>query len=82
MAPRTRASVRPSASTGASADNIEHLYSTADLGAGYYAFIIHGDASKATDYGFSYSITPAPEPGGMMVLAMGAGMAMVRRRRK
>ena len=71
-----------SASTGASADNIEHLYSTADLGAGYYAFIIHGDASKTTDYGFSYSITPAPEPGGMMVLAMGAGMAMVRRRRK
>jgi hypothetical protein len=69
-------------STGASQDNIEHLYSTNDLGAGYYAFIIHGDASRTTDYGFSYSITPAPEPGGVMVLAMGAGLAMVRRRRK
>jgi len=71
-----------SASTGASADNIEHLYSTNDLGAGYYAFIIHGDASKTTDYGFSYSITPAPEPGGMMVLALGAGVGLVRRRRR
>ena len=71
-----------SASTGASADNIEHLYSTADLPAGYYAFIVHGDAGKTTNYGFSYSITPAPEPGGLMMLAMGAVAPLLRRRRK
>jgi hypothetical protein len=71
-----------SASTGASADNIEHLFSTSDLAAGYYAFIIHGDASRTTDYGFSYSITPAPEPGGLITLAMGAVLPLLRRRRK
>ena len=70
-----------SASTGANADNIEHLYSTSDLPAGYYAFIIHGDASQTADYGFSYNVTPAPEPGSLMLLGA-AALPLLRRRRR
>jgi hypothetical protein len=82
LAPLADAGYR-SATTGSTADNIEHLYSTADLPAGYYAFIIHGDPSKTVDYGFSYSITAAvPEPTGLMVLVMSAAPALLRRRRR
>ncbi|MDB5322429.1 MAG: hypothetical protein JWN40_4060 [Phycisphaerales bacterium] len=70
-----------SASTGANSDNIEHLYSTNDLPGGYYAFIIHGDASKTVPYGFSYNITPVPEPTGLVLLVLGAAPLLRRRRR-
>jgi hypothetical protein len=71
-----------SASTGASADNIEHLYSTNDLPGGYYAFIIHGDATKTVPYGFSYNITPAPEPGSLMMLTVVVAGPLLRGRRR
>jgi len=62
-------------------DNIEHLYSTADLPAGYYALIVHGDASTTVPYGISYNLTAVPEPTGLVMLGLG-GVALLRRRRK
>jgi hypothetical protein len=62
-------------------DNIEHLYSTADLPGGYYALIVHGDASTTVPYGLSYNLTAVPEPTGLVMLGIG-GMALLRRRRK
>jgi len=62
-------------------DNIEHLYSTADLPAGYYALIVHGDPSTTVPYGISYNLTAVPEPTGLVMLGLG-GMALFRRRQR
>jgi hypothetical protein len=62
-------------------DNIEHLYSTADLPGGYYALIVHGDASTTVPYGISYNLTAVPEPTGLVILGLG-GAALLRRRRQ
>ena len=38
----------------ANTDNVEYIYSTSTLPAGNYAFMITGDATRATNVGFSY----------------------------
>ncbi len=68
-------------------DNVEHLYSTSSLSAGYWAFLIRGDAARATEIGFSYltiaqpqAVIPLPEPGLAGVAIGSAGLLMRRRR--
>ncbi len=67
-------------------DNVEHLYFPGTLPAGYYAFVIdYVDSPSvnnyATDAGFSFTLTPVPEPSTFALLAvLAAAVLMVRRR--
>lgn len=67
-------------------DNVEHLYFPGTLPAGYYAFVIdYVDSPSvnnyATDAGFSYTLTPVPEPSTLALLAVLAVGVLIARRR-
>ena len=66
-------------------DNVEHLFYTGTLGAGYYAFVIHyasaNNSPGIPDLGFSYNLTSVPEPTLAMGLLFVGGVLCVRRRR-
>lgn len=65
--------------SNATLDNVEHLYYTGNLPAGYYAFVIGGDANRPQTFGFSYDLTIIPEPSSIGLLGLGA--MLLRRRR-
>jgi hypothetical protein len=69
--------------SNATLDNAEHLFFNGvggPLPAGTYAFVITGDPIQTAAIGFSYSITPVPEPtGGLLLLP--AALLWLRRRR-
>ena len=66
-------------------DNVEHLYFTNTLAAGYYAFLINNCGTVSTSYGFSYSFDTiaqaVPEPAAislLLVLALCLGIHRAR----
>jgi hypothetical protein len=68
-----------------SADNVEHLYYAETLAAGDYAFVIdYVDTPSLNGYspdaGFSYTLTPVPEPTSAVGMGLWAAMLPVRRR--
>jgi hypothetical protein len=79
---------RTGLSSNASLDNVEHLYYDSTTGGGvladgYYAFLITGDSSLNTNYGFSYDVVASnlPEPGSVLTIFGGAILLLRRSRR-
>lgn len=75
----------PGLTSNAVFDNVEHLYFPGTLPAGYYAFVIDyvdspSVSGYATDAGFSFTLTPVPEPSSLALLAALAVGLMVRQR--